>query len=149
MSIALQYYATVSYVDIDGVPIKLGSMAVPLKNYQASIDGLHEHKVVQVAAAGTATIWSAAISALDDFDFVWIRSDQDSVRLQLTCKDGDANEENFLVTLAAGVPFVLADDTSEYNLTPDFAAGTVDAIDKLMVENLASVAANIEVLVIT
>ena len=59
-------------------------------------------------------VWNDTM--LGDFDFLWIESDQ-AVEIQLMCNEGGtvagSNLENaWVVKLAAGIPFCLADDSS-------------------------------------
>jgi len=96
-----------------------------------------------VADAATVTVYDptndAGVPA--DFDALYLLSDE-TVSLEMTCNEGDANEALFVVELTADLPFVLFSDASTYGATPDLS-GTADVIDKLRVKNSSGSTATI------
>lgn len=76
------------------------------------------------------------------FSCLAIVSDQ-PVELELTAKDGDADEELSHFTLAANVPFLLGDDAANYNYTTDAFAGTADSVTKIRCKNASAVDATV------
>ena len=107
-------------------------------------------------------IWNDTM--LDDFDFLWIESDQ-IVEIQLMCNEGGtvagSNLENaWVVKLQAGVPFCLADDLSRNrgDVAGSFSEAnylaendtwetnwTADTIDRIECYNSSGSTANVRV----
>lgn len=113
-----------------------GSKSNP-KEITVSAPGIDVTKLV--AAAETWDVWGFTggnEQPISDFDLLVIESDYAGVQVELTC---DANNgvgrEEFVITLVAGLPLVIADDGSIANYTTDFAAGTADVIDRIRVRN--------------
>jgi len=82
-----------------------------------------------IANSTLVELWSDS-TATSDFDFLWIESDA-AVEIQLLCNEngviGGSDLENaFVVKLAAGIPFILANDDSRNR--GDMAA-TVNAVN--------------------
>lgn len=82
--------------------------------------------VIWVATAHTAAFTTGIFDALGT-----------TLELELTVKDGDANEELVLLTLVPGrPPTVLGSSASRYNHSANDAfAGTAGAFDKIRVKN--------------
>ena len=107
-------------------------------------------------------------SMLGDFDFLWVESDQ-AVELQLMCNEGGTVsgsdlENTFVVKLAAGIPFCLADDASRNrgDVTGTFNESnylsendtwesnwTADTIDRIECYNASGSTANVRVFAAT
>lgn len=99
---------------------------------------------VEVVNNAVAVLWDAAASgALADFDLLVLSSDQ-PVEVEMTIKQGDANEELNSFRLAKNVAFVLGADDAFYNHSADDAfAGTLDVIDLIRVKETNAVDATV------
>ena len=96
-----------------------------------------------------AVLWDAAASgALADFDVAILYSDQ-PVEIELTCNEGDGDEELSHFTLAKNTPVVLGSNAARYTYTTDAFAGTLDVIDKIRAKETNSVAATVTLLLFT
>ena len=92
---------------------------------------------------------SSAEGAIADFDVLVLYSDQ-PVEVELTAKDGDANEELSSFTLAKNTPLLLGDDAARYNHSAsDAFAGTLDVLDRIRVYESNNVAATVTLLLLT
>lgn len=107
---------------------------------------------ITVTAGSTVTLWAASSSPLTTFDyFAIIVGDPPTVdaladsgttpaaagELELTCNNGDAAENIFVLTLVTALPFRLFSDTSRYNISAggNGFAGTADVIDQIRFKN--------------
>lgn len=151
----LLLHHSVIVVDSEGTRHVCGNVLEPVVLSSGVTGQVYEAQLILPAALdpvdGTeiGTLWSAATAPLDDFDFLYVISNRDSVYLQLTVADGHGSEENLVLPLRKDVPFLLGADDSYRGVSPDFAAGTLDTIDKLMVQNLSGDVATIKVLAVT
>jgi len=111
-------------------------------------------------------VWNDTM--LDDFDFLWVESDQ-VVEIQLMCNEGGtvagSNLENaWVVKLQAGIPFCLADDLSRNrgDVAGSFSESnylaendtwetnwTADTIDRIECYNSSGSTANVRVFAAT
>jgi hypothetical protein len=92
---------------------------------------------ITVAASTTTIIWDPVNWTnypITDFDFMTIVPTVD-LDMELTCNEGDANEELFTIPLAKNLPVHFASNRSYYNHSAsDAFAGTLDVIDKIRVQ---------------
>ncbi len=147
MTTTLRIY---DYWEVDtpqGEKVSGGSRSSPT---EVSVDGLVSDESKSLA---TATTWDAWISGteegLTDFDFFWMKADQD-VRVELVC---DANNgvgrEEFALLIEANTPFRIIYDDALALYTLDFAAGTADVIDTIRIRNESGETAVIRRVLIT
>lgn len=145
---SLVLYSSVVLVDVLEERLSLGSLRDPVV-LSPSIEGRKDHRLASIANDGTATLWAAASSPVADFDFLWVRANQDDVWLQLTTADGVGGEQNYTIQLKKDVPFLLGSDDSYRSYVVDFGGGTVDQIDKILAQNKSGATAEVEILVVT
>lgn len=146
---SLQIFTAVKIIDESGRKFSLGSLVQP-HSLSTLINGRMDFNTFAVAAAATATLWDATTSPCADFQFLWIESDLDDAVIELiTDQNAGVGTEEFTLKLRRGVPFILAHNVSYANYTTNFAAGTLDVVDKILVKNLASSTANISICVVT
>ena len=106
------------------------------------------HDATHQVSSETVTLWDASLAgSLASFAALLIVSDQ-PVELELTCNEGDANEELSHVSLARGVPFMLGEDAARYNYTTDAFAGTLDVIDKARVKENDGLTASVRIVIL-
>jgi hypothetical protein len=121
-------------VTIDGKEICGGSRSAPASITAGS--GTCINLTHTVATAATWDVWTSGAEEIDDFDFLWVKSDTAGVYLELVV---DANAgvgiEQIAIALAADIPFVLARDDAMANYTINFGGGTADVIDTIRVRN--------------
>jgi hypothetical protein len=107
----------------------------PPKIVTAASGVVHDqsHSVLTTA---TAEIFDVA-DDISDFDFLWIKADQDDVLIQLVIDDNATNGESYqVVELTKNVPFILAsDDALASNGAVDVFTGTADVIERVNVKN--------------
>lgn len=151
----LLLHHAVVVVDSEGTRHTAGNVIEPVVLSSGLAGQVYEAQLVLPAALdpvdGTeiGTLWSAATGPLRNFDFLYVLSNRDSVYLQLTVADGHGQEENLVMPLRKDVPFILGAEASYRGISPDFAAGTLDTIDKLMAQNLSGDIATIKILAVT
>lgn len=112
---------------------------------------------VAVAVDAIVTLWQATASPLTRFDFFkMLAGDPPTVdaldgdgttpavagQLELTCNNGDAAEQIFVVQLRAFLPFRLHSDISRYGISAggNGFAGTADVIDLIRYKNTTAAA---------
>ena len=92
---------------------------------------------ITVDASTTTVVWDPTNWSnypISDFDFLCIVSTID-LDMELTCNEGDSNEELFTVRLSKDLPFMLPSNVSYYNHSSNDAfGGTADVIDKIRVQ---------------
>lgn len=110
---------------------------------------------ITVTAGSTVTLWQGSVSPLTTFDFLYVvTGDPPTVdaladsgttpgvggELELTCNNGDAAENIFVLTLLTGLPFRLFSDASRFNIAAggNGFAGTADIIDLVRFKNTGS-----------
>lgn len=117
-------------------------MPVPIELEGESLD-----LTKSLADDTTWDVWAGADdeSALSDFEFLWVESDQD-VFLELTVdQNAGVGREEIAITVKAGVPFVMGSSVAKALYTADFAAGTDDVVDRLRVRNESGSTATVRV----
>ena len=125
---------------VDGVLYALG----PTAPASLSVAGQNFCQRVTVAQNTTVNLLDVT-QDLADFDFLFVVSDQD-VMLELVTDDDDGvGEEAYTVELKAGIPFLLASDTSYANYTVNFGGGTLDVITTVRARNLGATTANVSI----
>ena len=125
-----QYFETT----IDGKKILGGSRGAPSSITAATGDYLDLTHTV--ATATTWDVWTSGAEEMNDFDFLWVKSDIAGTYLELVCDEDATNgTTQFAIALAAGVPVTLARDDAMSNYTINFGGGTADVIDTVRVRN--------------
>ena len=113
----------------------------------SSLTEVYERQLA-IAASATVVVWDptndAGVPA--SFDVLQLTATVD-LELELTCNEGDADEELSHLPLEAGVEFCLGADDARYTYTTDSYAGTLDVIDKIRVKEVNAVAGNLYVLI--
>lgn len=111
-------------------------------------DGVTHEAVYSLATATNKVILNVGSAATDDigsFDFVYILSNQDlSLEIMATTQADNGN-----VTIEAGVPFILANQSSRAYAAAGVFAGAAQNITKLTVRNDSGSTATIEVFAAT
>lgn len=126
-------------------PDEGGSLSNPV---ETTVDGLIEHKVVQLATATSLTLWDSS-EAITTFDFVRIDCDQ-ALKIELTVdRGGEVGSEEIVFVQPANVPFILNDDTALANYSGTLSGGTADVVDSLEIRNESGTTANVEFVLIT
>lgn len=101
--------------------------------------------VVPVVAGATAILWAPTVSSSAalpaDFAFLMLTTDE-SVMVEFTCNEGNANERVFAVALGPDWPLILTADDAYFNFTAgpagDAFAGTLATLNKLRAKNLST-----------
>lgn len=98
----------------------------------------------------SAILWDTdADGALGDFDVLLLYSDQ-PVEVELTCNDGDVNEELSQFTVAKNLPLLLGSNVARYNHSAsDAFAGTLDVLDRIRVQEINNVEATVTLILLT
>lgn len=136
-------------VEIEGEKHRIGSLS-EARTLSVTGAALDLRKII-----GTSTTWdvweSGADEPMTDFDVLCIESELSGVIVELTAdKGGEVGTRVFTVELTADCPFFLFSDGSWANYTADFAAGTLDVIDRIRIRNVnASSTASVRVLMLT
>jgi len=125
---------------------------VQTHSWDKTITSLSQIDVRQfsLVADATPTIWDPTVEATEnpaDFDFLLLCSDG-IVDAEFTCNEGDANEVIQTRRLYAGVPYMLGADDSYYGATGALG-GTLDVIDKIRLDEPASAAKKVTVIMAT
>ena len=161
-TLSLTTYFTVDIPDDDTHTVTGGSLTST-----DSITVTHYFdKRYSITNSTLTEVWNDTMLA--DFYFMWVESDQ-IVELQVMCNEGGtvsgSNLENaFVVKLQAGVPFMLADDTSRNrgDVTGTFNESnylsendtwetnwSADTIDRIACYNASGSTANVRVFAAT
>jgi hypothetical protein len=141
----LRIYDYWEATDINGQPHKAGSLSEPI---DIEIDGYIDDDTVSLATSTTLTVWDSA-EALTDFDFFWLKADQD-LYVELTCDRGaEVGTEELAFVIEANTPFRLIYDDALALYTTNFAALTADVIDRVRVRNVSGTTASIRRAIIT
>lgn len=116
----------------------------------ASLTTVQEFQRTLVTAT-TISLWDPTVSGTGvpaDFDILVLVSDQ-TVLIEFTIDEGNANEQLLPITLAAGQPLVLCDDAAIRGTYTggDGFTGTTDVIDKLRVKNASGSTATLYLLI--
>lgn len=131
--------------DINGAVHKAGSRSEPI---DIEIAGYLQHNTVSLATATTLILWRSD-EPITNFDFFWLKADQD-LYIELTCDYGaEVGTEEFAFTWEANMPFRLIYDDALALYTTNFAALTADVIDRIRVRNVSGTTASIEFCVAT
>lgn len=142
----LSLYAAAQFT-VGAVTISVGSRGGA---YSISVDGQHELLNRSLATSTTWDAWeSGSETAITDFDFCWVLSDQ-AVLVEFTADKGGENGTVVSTHEAqAGVPLMLTSDDCMANHTADFATGTADVIDRIRIRNVSGSTATIQFLIVT
>lgn len=126
-------------------PASGGSLAKPI---ELEVTGTVDHDVIQLATATSLTIWNSA-EAITNFDYFYIKSDQD-LKLELTVdRGGEVGSEELVLLLESNTPFDLIYDDALANYSGTLSGGTADVIDEIVIRNESGTTANIERCIIT
>ena len=118
---------------------------VPYK-YSFNRSSLVAKKGIDIQVNNTAkVVWDGTTdTTTGTFSFLFLISDVE-VDLEFTANEGDANEELFTVRLAPNAPLILGDDASYFNhMVNDAFGGTLDVINKIRVQEINAVTANLK-----
>lgn len=118
------------------------------RNKTISFAGGVEIKHYTLAADATQIVWDPTVESTEaaaDFDFLALISDG-VLDLEKTTNEGDANEVLQTVRLTADLPYMLGADDSYYGATGALG-GTLNVIDKLRVDEPASAARTLTVII--
>ena len=161
-TLSLTTYFTVDIPDDDTHSVSGGSLT---STDSVTITHYFDRRY-SIANSALTEVWNDTL--LTDFDFLWVESDQ-AVELQLMCNEGGSIsggdlENAFVVKLAAGITFVLADDASrnrgdvagtlnESNYTTEIdtweSTWTADTIDRIEFYNGSGSTDNVRVFAAT
>lgn len=117
-----------------------GSRSKPI---ELTVDGLIEHKVIQLATSTTITLWDSSES-ITNFDFLWFQADQDLYCEVTADRGAEVGTVVFGFIVESNTPFRLIYDDALANFTANFATGTADVIDRIRLRNVSGTTANIE-----
>ena len=111
-TLSLTTHFTVSVTDSDDARTITGGSTTAADSI--TINHYYDQRF-SIANTTLVELWSDS-AATSDFDFLWIESDA-AVEIQLMCNEGgtlagDNIENAWVVKLAAGIPFILANDDS-------------------------------------
>jgi hypothetical protein len=142
----LSLYAAAQFT-VGAVNIAVGSRGGA---YSITVDGQHQLLNRSLATSTTWDAWeSGAETAITDFDFLWVLSDQ-NVLVEMTAdKAADVGTVVFAQEAQANVPLMLTSDDCMANHTADFATGTADVIDRIRIRNVSGSTATIQFLIVT
>lgn len=142
---SVREYLAIEVTDAQGVVRRMGSRSAAV---EASVDGLVDHAVLQLATATSLTLWNSAES-ITTFDRFWLIADQD-LKIELTVDRGnEVGTEELVFVHPANIPFRLADDTALANYSGTLSGGTSDLIDEIVVRNESGSTATIERMIVT
>jgi hypothetical protein len=131
MSTTLRVYQAFEMV-VGNVPVTGGSRSKPV---EMTVAGLPLELPKSLGPELTWNAWLGSDGPISDFDFLWIESDKD-ITIELMC---DANDGVGTVVFAkeikANEPWSILHDDAMANYTANFAAGTMDVIDRIRVRN--------------
>ena len=109
-----------------------------------------EDKRFAIGSGVTKTLWDPttdASEAVADFDLMIAISDG-ALDLEMTCNEGNANEQIGVVRLMDQFPLILGADDSYFGATQG-VTGTLDVIDKLIVLEPSAAAKKLRLLMFT
>ena len=109
-----------------------------------------EDKRFAITSGQTKTLWDPttdASEAVSDFDLLIAIADG-NLDLEMTCNEGNANEQIGVVRLTDQLPFMLGADDSYFGATQG-VTGTLDVIDKLVVLEPSTAAKKLRLLMFT
>ena len=109
-----------------------------------------EDKRFAIGSGVTKTLWDPttdASEAVADFDLMIAISDG-NLDLEMTCNEGNANEQISVVRLTDQLPLMLGADDSYFGATQG-VTGTLDVIDKMLVLEPGSAAKKLRLLLFT
>lgn len=121
-------------VTINGVMYSGGSRSTP---QEITVSNPLLDMTKSLAAGATWTPWGGQTpDAVSAFSFLFILSDTTGVQLELMVdRDATYGTRSFCLSLQANKPLILPADDAYANYTTNFAAGTLDVIDKLLLKN--------------
>lgn len=112
-----------------------GSLTVPV---EIEVAGTVLDLRGELAAEATKSLWAASDASPADFDYLWFEADQDC-QLEITVDTNNGvGDEILCIKVFANQPFQLIQDSAYANYTANFAAGTLDVIDRIRVKNLST-----------
>lgn len=130
--------------DANGVMHSAGSRSAP---QETSVNGLVEHRTIQLATATSLTLWTSA-GAITSFEFFWIKSTQ-ALKLELTVdRGGEVGSEEIVLLIPANKAFRLSSDDALANYSGTLSGGTSDVVDEIICRNESGSTANIEYAII-
>lgn len=126
--------------NINGERYEAGSLTIPVGKTVTLA-----YEIIKSVAPTTTVELFDATEDLSAFQLLWIASDFDLMLELSTDTNATYGERDATVELVGsgtaltyGTPFILAGDASYANYTVNFAAGTVDVIDRIRARNLSS-----------
>lgn len=133
-------------VNLGGEVKRLRSPATPAT---LDITELYD-PTISIPSGDTAIVWDPKLSgvpvSVTAFKYLAFLSDSDTVDVELTTNEADANEELASFRLKANVLTQFGDDTSFSNhAASDVFAGDLNAIDKIRIQNNGTSAALVRV----
>ena len=136
------------YMTISGDTVARGSRSAPTA---ITVDGQKKEWNRSLATATTALVWdgTATDEPLSNFDFLYIKSDQDLL-VEFTCDKGaEVGTVVFARKVLASEPMMILHDDAMANYTAAFATGTADVIDRIRVRNTSGSTAVVDVVLVT
>src|SRR5574339_718817 len=119
-------------------PEEGGSLAQPT---EITVDGLIEHRIIQLATSTTLTLWDSS-EPITNFDYFWIKSDQD-IRIEWTADTGgEVGTVVFADLIESNTPWDRFYDDVLALYTANFATGTADVLDRIRIRNVSGTTAN-------
>ena len=117
---------------------------------RVTVDGRVSYQEFSVAANTTVTLYDSTTDACDDFDFLWIDSNEDVILELITDQNNGVGKRSATIEVTGGgPPEILGSDASYANYTTNFAGGTLDVIDKILCRNLGTDTATVRRVVVT
>lgn len=135
-------------VTVDGATISRPSRSAPTV---ITVAGLKKEWKRSLATSTTALVWDGTDTnePLADFDFMYLKSDQDLL-VEFTCDKGaEVGTVVFARKVLANEPLMLLHDDAMALYTANFATGTADVIDRIRVRNVSGSTAVVDVVLIT
>jgi len=135
-------------VTVNGMTVDRGSRSAPTA---ITVLGQKKEWNRSLATATTALVWDGtdANEPLADFDFLYIKADQDLL-VEFTCDVGaDIGVVVFARKVLANEPVMILHDDAMANYTAAFATGTADVIDRIRVRNVSGSTAVVDVVLVT
>jgi hypothetical protein len=135
-------------VTVSGVTTARGSRSAPSA---ITVAGQKKEWNRSLATSTTAVVWDGTDTdeSLADFDFFYLKSDQDLLVEFMCDKGGQVGTVVFARKVLANEPLMLLHDDAMANYTAAFATGTADVIDKISVRNTSGVTAVVDVVLVT
>lgn len=122
------------FVQVEGKKYDDGSLTDPVS---ISIDGKGESYEIQLATATTLDLWAASSGKIADFDFFWLKLDQDVYVELTTDTNNGVGDEVYVLEADANKAFVLCSDTGLANYTANFGTVTADVVDRIRLRNVS------------